>query len=1001
MRTITKKTKLLLFVSLFILGLMSGVQAAWVNVGSQNFSPGAIGSPMIVIDTAAGTPYVAFVDGNNNYKASVMKFDGTAWNTLGSAGISPGTTFNYSFTIDKFGTPYIAYIDATLSNAINVKKFDGNDWVSLDGQNSCTAGGCYGLSIKTDANGIPYLAFNQYSSPFSANTLNVQKFDGSNWVAVGAPDISTSDADYISVAFGNNNAPYVGYRDKSSGYKATVRTFDGTDWLAVGQLGFSPEQADFTSIGIDNAGAVYMSYSEFAQYGAASVMKFDGSNWNFVGQRGFSAGSTAFNKLVFDNNNILHVVFTDGDLNYGTTVMKFTGNIWTSHGCPDVTNGQATTASMAFDKNNVAYVAIRDDSNNNEARVVKLVSNPINVIEQPVNQSTCGWTYIAEFSVDAQNVSSYQWQEYDGNGFTNINNSWPYNGANQNYLSVYYPVDYGKSGYKYRCLITADDCSLADSTSYATFNAQGIFTDYAEDVTICGSSNTAEYFVTNSDSVVTYQWKIYDENLDEYINLTDNSTYSGTNTNTFTITGVNGSMDDTYYECEVTTLGGCVVTSSAGLYVDTNPTISAQASSTTVCLGSEVTIWGEDGYYFQWDNGVDDDEAFTPTGTAIYTVNGFDWFGCPATASIEITTMANTLPVPVVSTSGPLSFCPGDSIILTATNTSASFLWSSGDSTSSITVSSMGEYSIRNYDEFGCVQNSQPVDVYSPILPSITINQTVDCNGSSIEISTFKDYGRPKDVDANGSVAEGYYIDGFEFAGINNQNSGCTVYENMTYSFYPSMMAVVNPGSTYSFTFTPPSNISSDVTHAIWIDFNNDGDFMDENEAIYTSLYSNSDWTMATFSDSLSIPSNATAGITRMRIRTSSMNSFYPNELGASRPDNGETEDYQIQIGNAAPFVYSWTSIPAGFTSNLAAPGIIPSLDTTYVLTWFTATPSPALAWACAFWGKSKKDTPICCAVRTRSLSKNCTTSKTRLRAQISESPGTNSPAKPSPSSCP
>ena len=46
-------------------------------------------------------------------------------------------------------------------------------------------------------------------------------------------------------------------------------------------------------------------------------------------------------------------------------------------------------------------------------------------------------------------------------------------------------------------------------------------------------------------------------------------------------------------------------------------------------------------------------------------------------------------------------------------------------------------------------------------------------------------------------------------------------------------------------------------------------------------------------------------------------------------------------------------------------------------LTWSTAIPSPAQAWACGFWAKSKKNTPTCCAVPTRSSLKSCATSPT------------------------
>ncbi|MBP9084136.1 MAG: hypothetical protein KBH11_13725, partial [Bacteroidia bacterium] len=914
MKILTKMTKPVLLLALFIGGLLSTAYAGWVNVGTQNFTPAMAGSPIIVLDKTTGTPYVAFSDGNNGDRLSVMTFDGSSWNTLGSAAISAGAIFQHAFAIDKMGVLYVAYIDVAYSNAVSVKKFDGSDWVSLDSQNTCTSGGCYGLSFTTDTSDTPYLAYNSFSSPFSANTLNVQKFDGSNWVAVGGPDISTSDADYPSIKISPNNIPYVGYRDKSTGYKGTVRMFDGSDWVAVGPIGFTPEQANFTDIAIDNNGSVYFSYSDYSQYGSGSVMKFDGTDWNFVGAQGFTAGSTAFNKISFDNNNTPYVIFTDGDVSYGTSAMKFNGNAWVSFGCPDIIGSNASNPTIAFDSSNTAYVAIRDDNNGNKARVVKLETNSVIIQTQPSEVSACGWTWLAEFEVDATYANSYQWQEDDGNGFVNIQNTWPFDGANDELLMVYYPSNYNKSGYKYRCLITGDDCGLPDTSAYATFTANAIFTQNPDDVTLCGTDSLVEYFVENADSVLSYQWKLYDEDQDDYFNISDNSTYSGTNTNTFSISNANASMNESYFACEVTTATGCVVNTYAGLYIDETPQITARSSSSTICLGNEVTLWGEDGYNFQWDNGVDDNESFTPDSTAIYTVTGYDWYGCPATTSIEIIATANTLPVPVIVAGGSLFFCPGDSVSLTASNTSNSFLWSTGDSTASISVNAIGEYTVMNYDQFGCSKTSPAIDVYSPVLPEIYLNQTLDCNGSSVEISAIRNYEIPKDMNSIATCDDGLYIDGFTFAGINNQNSGCSQNSNMIYEFYPSMMATVSPGNKYVFTFTPPSSISSDVTHAIWIDLNQDGDFSDELEMVYTSYNSSEDWSMNTFTDSLEIPANTFAGITRMRIRTSANNSYYPYEDGSNRYDQGETEDYMIQIGNAAPLIYSWTSIPAGFT---------------------------------------------------------------------------------------
>jgi len=68
---------------------------------------------------------------------------------------------------------------------------------------------------------------------------------------------------------------------------------------------------------------------------------------------------------------------------------------------------------------------------------------------------------------------------------------------------------------------------------------------------------------------------------------------------------------------------------------------------------------------------------------------------------------------PLVSASGPTTFCAGDSVVLTVTNSSTGnpLLWSTGDTTASITVKSDGNY-FASFPSGGCTYSS----------PSITVN---------------------------------------------------------------------------------------------------------------------------------------------------------------------------------------------------------------------------------------------------------------------------------------
>lgn len=68
------------------------------------------------------------------------------------------------------------------------------------------------------------------------------------------------------------------------------------------------------------------------------------------------------------------------------------------------------------------------------------------------------------------------------------------------------------------------------------------------------------------------------------------------------------------------------------------PTVSAEASETTVCEGSEVTLSGTgDAILYTWDGGVTDGVPFTIDETTTFTLTGENNFGCTETDEITIT----------------------------------------------------------------------------------------------------------------------------------------------------------------------------------------------------------------------------------------------------------------------------------------------------------------------------------------------------------------------------
>lgn len=135
------------------------------------------------------------------------------------------------------------------------------------------------------------------------------------------------------------------------------------------------------------------------------------------------------------------------------------------------------------------------------------------------------------------------------------------------------------------------------------------------------------------------------------------------------------------------------------------------------------------------------------------------------------------------------------------------------------------------------------------------------------------------------------YINNFTFNTISNLNSAGS---NCTTGGYilSSLTTTVNKGSSYALSLS--CNPSWTQGFGIWIDYNADGDFQDAGEFAY-----NSGSAGLSFTGSITIPTTAMVGNTRMRVRCQFGNVFNANQ-SCLNLQYGETEDYIITIQSAS-----------------------------------------------------------------------------------------------------
>ena len=378
----------------------------------------------------------------------------------------------------------------------------------------------------------------------------------------------------------------------------------------------------------------------------------------------------------------------------------------------------------------------------------------------------------ATFSVTASGTGiTYQWQVSTNNGttFSNIATGAVYLGTNTNTLTII-NVAATNNNNQFRCVVSGV-CTPASTSSAGVLTIPVIITTQPVAVTQC-AGGTANFAVVTSGASISYQWQESTNGGGTYNNITNGGIYSGATTATLTITGTTAVMNGYLYRC-VTASGPCTLnSSSAGLTVQTAPSITTQPAVTTlVCVGQTVAIStaaSGTALTYQWQLSTDGGATFanvlnagvysgattntlTITGV-IAAMNGYI-YKCviSGTCTPSATTNASTISIstPVNITVQPLNatVCSNSTATfsVTATGTVLSYQWQvstslvpaftniAGASTNSLTV-------IANYAMNGniyrciigsvCAGNiiSGPATLLVNPLPTITIAPTPSPN---------------------------------------------------------------------------------------------------------------------------------------------------------------------------------------------------------------------------------------------------------------------------------
>jgi len=277
------------------------------------------------------------------------------------------------------------------------------------------------------------------------------------------------------------------------------------------------------------------------------------------------------------------------------------------------------------------------------------------------------------------------------------------------------PTASGLAAGTYVCNVTdANGCSTSE-TYTITQPATALAITPSQTNATCNGSTTGSITATVSGgtSAYTYSWSVPGAGP--------------------TVTGLGAGT----YTCVVTDKNGCAT--SQQLFTITQPAaLSATVTpSSATCLGSNGSAavtpnGGTATYTYSWSSG-----STTASATGLAPGN----YSCVVTDANHCTTTVNTTinntgvkPVAGVSVvSGSANFCAGTNSILSASG-GGTYLWSTGATTDSITVTTAGSYSVVVTNTCGSDSTHILMTVQPLPNPVITGNSGM-CKGDSIQLT--------------------------------------------------------------------------------------------------------------------------------------------------------------------------------------------------------------------------------------------------------------------------
>ena len=406
----------------------------------------------------------------------------------------------------------------------------------------------------------------------------------------------------------------------------------------------------------------------------------------------------------------------------------------------------------------------------------------------------------------------------------------------------------------------------------------------------------------------------------------------------------------TVYTATVASTIGCSTTASTTVTTQSGAVITTQPVSSTLCAGTTASFSvaaSGPGLTYQWSkngtaitgNATATTATLTLTGTTpadngVYTVLVHPICGDDAVSDGVATLTIN--PLPTATIAGTTAVCTN------GTNPTVTFTGANGTAPYTFTYSlNGGANQTLVSDGAGVATISAPITtagtfVYT--LKSVVDSSSTTCSQLQAGTATITVNAAPTTVTISGTTAvcsndapalltgagglpvlgtyctptvgstgaTGDNITNVTFGGVNNTTGDGPG----DYNYYSTLTANVVAGTATPISITPNSSFGQQFR--VWIDMNKNGVF-EATESVFATTTSST----ATVTGSITVPTTAFNGVTRMRV-ADRYSSAVLDTQACGHTGYGEFEDYNVSITGGTDPGYVWTSSNGGLFTDAA-----------------------------------------------------------------------------------